>query len=74
MAKKKRKTLITRDWREVARLWSVQLAALIAAVSGWYAGADFLKEIITPSQFAAGVSVANLLVIVLRTLNQKADV
>jgi uncharacterized membrane protein required for colicin V production len=71
MAKKpKAKKLITTDWKEIAKLWSVQLAAVIAAISGWYATADFLKVYITPDQFAAGVAVANLLVIVLRTLNQ----
>lgn len=67
---KKRKKLVTTDWREIVRLWSVQAAGVLTAVSGAYAGSDALQQMVSPAQFASFMAVANLLVIVLRTLNQ----
>lgn len=68
--RKPKKPLVKYDWREIVRMWSVQASALTAAVSGWYAATEAAKDLISPTQFASAIAIANLLVIVLRSLNQ----
>lgn len=71
MAKaKSRKPLVKYDWREIVRMWSVQASAITAGASGWYAATESAKDLISPTQFASAIAAANLLVIILRSLNQ----
>ena len=61
---------VTIEWLPIIKLYTVQATAVLSALAGAYAATPALQDMISPTQFASFMAVANALVIVLRTIGQ----
>lgn len=65
---------VTVAWMPIIRLYTVQAAAILSALAGAYAATPALQELVSPTQFASFMAIANAAIIVLRTIGQGSTV
>ena len=61
------------DWRNLHKLWSIQLGVLSAVVSGLWMAWPAFQYVVPPLAFAAGGIAMALAAMVLRLLKQSND-